>query len=138
MAEIKLTPQQEKFAQLVAHGSSYSGAYREAYKTAKMKPATINRNASALANDNKITTRVAEIHKAINEANGWTKERSIAEKMAFLDRIKGTMEKDQRVSQGTANAFLGVLKELDENLTDVIDENDEVHIVFDRGDANGD
>ena len=138
MTDGKLTPQQEKFAQLVGHGSSYSAAYRESYNTAKMKPATINRKAAELANNGKITARIAEIHREIHEANGWTKDRSIAEKLAFLDKIKGTMEKDQRVSQGTANAFLGVLKELDENLTDVIDENDEVHIVFDRGDANGD
>jgi hypothetical protein len=138
VAEIKLTPQQEKFAQLVAHGSSYSNAYREAYRTAKMKPATINRSAHELANNPKITARIAEIHKQIAEDNGWTNDRSVAEKLAFLNAIKGTMEKDQRVSQGTANAFLGVIKELDATLLEQAGGDDEPQLIFERGDPDED
>ena len=45
----KLTPKQERFAQLVAGGTNQSDAYRGAYNTSRMKPATVNREAKALA-----------------------------------------------------------------------------------------
>lgn len=62
-----LTPQQEKFAQAVAAGRSFSDAYREAYATGKMKAKTVNEEACRLAKDPKIAARVAEIRKPVIE-----------------------------------------------------------------------
>ncbi|MFP7243099.1 terminase small subunit [Pediococcus pentosaceus] len=112
----KLTQQQEKFAQLVAHGMSQTKAYKEAYNTGKMKPNTIWVKASQLANDGKVTVRISEIQEAIFDSVKWSQARSYAEKVEFLDKVKGTIEKDGRVSQGTANAFVSVVTELDKML----------------------
>jgi hypothetical protein len=56
-----LTPKQQHFCQAVVSGCTMSDAYREAYNTANMKPATVNREAHALMTDPKITTRVQRL-----------------------------------------------------------------------------
>lgn len=56
--EYGLTPQQEKFAQLVAEGKSLSDAYRGAYKVGKSKSETVNENASRVMSDAKVSARV--------------------------------------------------------------------------------
>ncbi|QDP54918.1 MAG: hypothetical protein Unbinned3065contig1002_20 [Prokaryotic dsDNA virus sp.] len=75
----RLTAKQEKFAQLVAAGTGFSEAYRESFSTSKMKPATINREATALMNNHKITTRVAELRQPAVEQVGLTVEKLIHE-----------------------------------------------------------
>jgi len=53
----KLTPKQERFAQLVAGGSSQADAYREAFNS-KGKDSTVHSEASRLMKDPKISARV--------------------------------------------------------------------------------
>lgn len=53
----KLTPKQERFAQLVAGGSSQADAYREAFNS-KGKDSTVHSEASRLMRDPKVSTRV--------------------------------------------------------------------------------
>ena len=53
---MKLTPKQQHFVDLLTAGVNNSEAYREAYDTQHMAPATIHREAHALANHPKITT----------------------------------------------------------------------------------
>ena len=51
-----LTPKQLHFARAVVSGCTMSDAYREAYNTSNMKPATINREAHTLMSTPKIAT----------------------------------------------------------------------------------
>ena len=53
----KLTPKQERFAQLVAGGSSQADAYREAFNS-KGKDSTVHSEASRLSKDPKVSARV--------------------------------------------------------------------------------
>lgn len=59
--KLKLTPKQQHFADLLAAGVSDSDAYRKAYDAENMAPATIQREAHALANHPKITTALADL-----------------------------------------------------------------------------
>ena len=71
-----LTPQQEAFARAVASGKSLSDAYRDAYHSDRMKPATINRRASELMAHGKVTARVAELRAELAELGLWSREDS--------------------------------------------------------------
>jgi phage terminase small subunit len=57
----KLTPKQEKFCQLIASGMNQTDAYRDAYDTARWKPATIHREAKKMMDTPKIFARIAEL-----------------------------------------------------------------------------
>jgi phage terminase small subunit len=63
MAEkpLKLTAKQEKFAQLVAKGSTQSDAYREAYDSEDMLDKSIWEKASELAAIVKVKSRIEEL-----------------------------------------------------------------------------
>ena len=56
-----LTPKQEAFCIAVASGNGISDAYRSAYDHGGMKPASVNRMASELMTDLRITSRIAEL-----------------------------------------------------------------------------
>lgn len=60
-----LTPKQEAFAQAVASGMNQSDAYRAAYSAGKMKPSSVNVNASKLSADAKVAQRVAELREPV-------------------------------------------------------------------------
>ena len=72
----KLTPKQEAFARLVANGSSYADAYREAYSS-KGKDQTVHNESSKLMANQYVSSRVDQL---IGQ-----KERAIARK-AVTDR----------------------------------------------------
>jgi hypothetical protein len=75
-----LTPKQEKFAQCVASGMTQSDAYRAAYSVGeKTKPETVQRKASELAKDGKISARVAELRKPIAQKAQYTLETAMKE-----------------------------------------------------------
>lgn len=66
-----LTPQQERFAVLVAGGANFSDAYRQAYpRSVKWLAKTVNECASGLMNNPKIHTRVSTLQKAAAEKAG--------------------------------------------------------------------
>lgn len=79
-----LTSQQEHFAKLVAQGKSHSDAYRGAYKAEKMKPTSINEEASRLMANPAISSRVDEFRKEFAPINRLTLENHIEE----LNRLK--------------------------------------------------
>lgn len=85
---MSLTPKQEAFAVAVAAGNSLSDAYREAYDAKAMKAETINRKATELMKDGKITARVAELRKPAAEAAQVTLQWHIDE----LKRLKALAE----------------------------------------------
>lgn len=64
----------EGFCLSIMEGLSASDAYREHYNCGKMKTPTINRNAKALIDNNKIATRLEELRAPIRERAGLTLE----------------------------------------------------------------
>lgn len=66
---MSLTPQQEKFAQGIASGKTQANAYREAYpKSLKWKDETVWREASKMAGNPKVSTRVQELREEVSRA----------------------------------------------------------------------
>ena len=63
MQDKGLTPKQEKFCREFIKCGNASEAYRKAYNAENMKPETINRKASELLDNGKITARVQELDK---------------------------------------------------------------------------
>jgi len=58
----KLTPKQETFCLVYQETGNASEAYRLAYDTRKMKAETVNRNAKAMLDHNKIATRIETVN----------------------------------------------------------------------------
>ncbi len=83
-----LTPKEERFAQLVAGGATYSDAYRGAYDAENMSDPAINTEASRLANNPKISPRIKALKEAAAEAATiaalWSREKSIKTKLHAL------------------------------------------------------
>lgn len=80
-----LTIKQEAFCQAyVQCKSNASEAYRATYDASKMKPATVNRNAKALLDNNKIATRISELQGDVRSEHNIT----VASILAELDDIK--------------------------------------------------
>jgi hypothetical protein len=63
-----LTPKQTHFCRAVVSGCTMSDAYREAYNTSNMKPATVHREAHTLKSNPKIATRVESLQGAKDRA----------------------------------------------------------------------
>lgn len=63
MQDKKLTPKQETFCQEYIKCGNASEAYRKAYNTENMKPESINRKASELLDNVKVTARIQELDK---------------------------------------------------------------------------
>lgn len=99
-----LTPKQEKFCQEVVKGRGISDAYRAAYDAGGMKNPTINRNAKALMDDNKIATRIDELRQpAIESAQ--ISAKAVLER---LDRIATVTEAAEKYGDAIrANELLG-------------------------------
>lgn len=69
----KLTAKQEKFAQLYIELGNATAAYKGAYSTARMKPATVNNNAYALLQNSEITARIDALQSQAAEKAVLTK-----------------------------------------------------------------
>lgn len=63
-----LTPKQEAFCRAYIECGSQSEAYRRAYSAGNMKPETVNRKATELFANGKITARLAEFHAELRQA----------------------------------------------------------------------
>lgn len=74
---MKLTAQQEKFAQALADGMTQADAYRTAYNCSKQTDATLWANASRTANDSKVLARVTLLKEALSSKALWTREKSV-------------------------------------------------------------
>ena len=70
--EKKLTPKQEAFAKNVASGMTQADAYRAAYAAGKMKPESVQVNASKLMSDAKVAQRVSELRNDGAEKAAYT------------------------------------------------------------------
>ena len=72
-----LTQKQEFFCLAYIETGNASKAYRRVYSADKMKPETINRNAKALMDNNKIATRLSELRAPVVEATQLTLEKHL-------------------------------------------------------------
>lgn len=74
-----LTPRRERFAQLVAQGSTQADAYRQAgYSTDNMLPTTVHEEASRLASLPNVSARITELQQEAAIAAGLTVQRLMA------------------------------------------------------------
>lgn len=105
----KLTTKQENFVQGLVAGLSQRDAYKQAYKTDRMKDSTINVKASELAKDGKVTVRYRELLKEYSNMNLWTREAAFNEYEWLKNRAKEDIQ-EEGVRQATANAFLDSLE----------------------------
>ena len=89
---INLTPKQRHFCRAAVSCSNMSDAYREAYNTANMKPATINREAHTLMSDPKIAARVESLQRvkdrAVLASNLSDRERVLSMLREFMETAK--------------------------------------------------
>lgn len=86
MACGNLSPQREKYAQLLAQGCTQSDAYRQAYPASKSwKPDSVHQKASKLAADPGVAARVDELRRQVVPKLAMTMESHMEE----LERLKG-------------------------------------------------
>ena len=98
-----LTGKQEKFCQCIADGMTQADAYRTAYNAGKMKPESVQVNASKLMADANIALRVAELRGALAQKALWTREKSVAGLVKAFQVAEDA---------GNAAAMTGSIKEL--------------------------
>lgn len=92
MAELNLTPKQERFCIEYLKDGNASEAYRRAYSPPKSAPATINRDAHDLIHHPKIVARLEELQAPIRNAAQLTVE-SHLEELARLRQLALLSEK---------------------------------------------
>ena len=84
-----LTPKQQHFCRAVVSGCTMSDAYREAYNTSNMKPATVHREAHSLMSHPKVATRVESLQRtkdrAVVAASLNDRERVLEQLRHFMD-----------------------------------------------------
>jgi phage terminase small subunit len=102
---MKLTQKQEGFCQLVASGSNYSDAYRGAYDCVRMKDATVNRSAAALAKDHKIATRIAVLNRKHQQRHDITVDTITAD---FQENIQ--LAKELNKPEAVNSSLNGLMK----------------------------
>ena len=103
----KLTPKQEQFClEYVKGKGTASDAYRAVYDCTRMLPATVNRNAFSLVNNNKVATRIAELRKQAADAAVVTLEghlndlKELRDKAAEADQYSAAISAE--ISRGKA------------------------------------
>lgn len=87
-----LTAKQEAFCIAYIETGNASEAYRRSYNAGKMKPETINRNAKALLDNNKIATRLQELRAPAVEKAQITLEQHLAD----LQRLRDLAEASEK------------------------------------------
>lgn len=95
-----LTAKQERFCvEYVSNGSrSYSDAYRAVFDCSKMKPATVNNKAYALANTSEIRARIQNLQdEAAREAMV-----TLADHLKALERLRDLAERAGKLGPAVA------------------------------------
>jgi phage terminase small subunit len=102
---VKLSPQQENFAQCIAKGMGYTEAYRASYNVTTRRDQTVWTNASQLASDKKVSRRIEELKADAAERTAVTFE-SITEML--LKAAEGC--EDAGDHKGLADAAMKLAK----------------------------
>lgn len=93
-----LTAKQEEFCQAIADGMTQADAYRTAYNSEAMKPASIHKRASELMADGEIAGRVEELRAMLTAQALWTREDSVRELSGIATDRTGETKPSERVS----------------------------------------
>lgn len=111
-----MTAKQEKYVQGLVAGLSQRQAYKQAYNTERMKDTTIDNNAYKLMQKNEISTRYNELIDEHKAKALWTREEAVSTLKWLVERsISSIDEQDEGyVRQGTSNALVAAIKELNE------------------------
>lgn len=84
---MSLTPKQEKAIQeYLTNGGNKTQAYKSAFNTSRMKEKSINETASKFFSEIKVTTRLKELQKEIEESNKITKDWVLEKAKEMVDR----------------------------------------------------
>lgn len=84
-----LTPKQERYVQGLVSGLSQREAYRAAYKSERMKPETIDSNASRLFGNSKVRARYDELMAELASRVLWDREKAVEVLMESLEASRG-------------------------------------------------
>lgn len=121
MSELILTPKQESFCQVYIETGNASEAYRQSYDADSMNENTINREASALLNSHKVSTRVEQLRNAHKVRHNITVDTLLAEleeaRSTALDAMK--LEKLQVAAAVSATMGKAKLLGLDKQVIDI-------------------
>lgn len=112
-----LTAKREKFVQGLVAGLSQRQAYIDAgYSTSNMLDATIDNNAYKLMQKNEVVTRYNELMDEHKQKALWTREQSVNTLRWLIDKSVSSIESNDKgyVRQGTSNAIISAIKELNE------------------------
>ena len=104
-----LTPKQEKFCLVYMQTGNATEAYRQAYSTGNMKPATVNRKAKEVIDNGNIGARLAELKQPAIEAA----QLSLTQHLMDLQRLRDAAWADEKygpavvaeVSRGRASGL---------------------------------
>ena len=112
-----LTAKEEKFIQGVVAGLSQRKAYREAYpNSVKWKDTTVDVKASALMKKDEVLVRYNELMEEHKSKALWTREQAVNDLLWLKEQSRQSIisEKFDRgyVRQGTSNAFMSAVQEL--------------------------
>ena len=113
----KLTAKQEKYVQGLVAGLSQRKAYKEAYPSSnKWKDATIDNKASALLREDEISARYNELMDEHKAKALWTREEAVNTLKWLVEKSVQSIDNqdDGYVRQGTSNAIVTAIKELNE------------------------
>ena len=114
-----LTPKREKFVQGLVAGLSQRQAYIGAYPNAKnWKESTVDSRASETLKNSKVLGRYNELMNEHSEKALWTREQSVNTLKWLLNQSIESVKSEKfdkgYVRQGTANAIVSAIKELNE------------------------
>ena len=113
----KLTAKQEKFVQGLVSGLSQRKAYLEAYPNSKnWTERTVDSRASELLKKSNVLGRYNELMDEHKAKALWTREEAVSTLKWLVERsISSIDEQDEGyVRQGTSNALVAAIKELNE------------------------
>jgi len=113
----KLTAKQEKYVQGLVAGLSQRQAYRQAYDNSKeWKDRTVDSRASELLKKSDVLGRYDQLMNEHKEKALWTREEAVTTLKWLLNKSMQSIENQDEgyVRQGTSNAIVAAIKELNE------------------------
>jgi len=113
----KLTAKQEKYVQGLVAGLSQRQAYRQAYDNSKeWKDRTVDSRASELLKKSDVLGRYDQLMNEHKEKALWTREEAVTTLKWLLNKSMQSIENQDEgyVRQGTSNAIVTAIKELNE------------------------
>lgn len=106
---VKLTDKQEKFVLGLIEGKSQRQAFKDAgYSTKGKSENVVDRNASVLAKNTKVSQRYEELRAQVAEESKWTRQKAF-EEYEWLKNVAKSEIEVAGVKKATADAFVSGL-----------------------------